>query len=114
MHAGMGVDGEQPSSMQVTAAVLSYCFCSAGMLIVNKLAVHHIPLPALLTVSQFASASVVVFGSKLVGCLEMDNFEWDRAKYFLVYVAFFTIGTYTNMKVCRSQAVMEILIPLSY
>jgi len=96
--------------MHVNAAVIKYCFCSGGKLIVNKLAVHHIPLPALLTVCQFASASVFVYGSKLVGCLEMDDFEWSRAKYFLVYVAFFTIGTYTNMKVLSVANVETVIV----
>ncbi|KAL1529961.1 hypothetical protein AB1Y20_000888 [Prymnesium parvum] len=107
----MPFDGDRaPTNMQITSAVIAYCFCSGGMLIINKLAVHHIPLPALLTVCQFASASVVVFGCKLLGILEMDNFEWARAKYFLIYVAFFTIGTYTNMKVLSLANVETVIV----
>ena len=66
----------------------------------NKLAVHHLPLPGIVTTCQFSVASAFVYGGKMLGCLRMDDFEWDKAKYFLVYVLSFTVGTYTNMKVC--------------
>lgn len=90
--------------LEVACALLAYCCTSGGMLIVNKLAVQHVPLPALLTLCQFSSASLFVFGGKLLGLLEMDDFEWPRAKYFLIYVAFFTIGTYSNVKVPQPSA----------
>jgi hypothetical protein len=76
---------------------------------VNKLAVHHIPLPGLVTACQFASCTFFVYGGKLGGCLHMDNFEWSKAKYFIIYVISFTIGTYTNMKVL-SMANVETVI----
>lgn len=59
------------TKLEVTTAVIFYCCCSGGMLIINKLAVHHLPLPALITVCQFSTASVVVFTAKLGGCLEV-------------------------------------------
>ena len=94
--------GGEATVANVTSAVIFYCLCSGGMLIVNKLTMHHIPLPALATVCQFSTASVVVYGGRLLGQLEMDGFEWQKARHYLVYVMFFTIGTWTNMKVlCR-------------
>jgi|TARA_B110000196_G_scaffold107594_1_gene93168 hypothetical protein len=51
--------------------VVFYCICSGSMLIVNKLAVVHLPVPALLTVCQFTSASTFVYTCKLLGILEM-------------------------------------------
>ena len=72
--------GGEATVANVTSAVIFYCLCSGGMLIVNKLTMHHIPLPALATVCQFSTASVVVYGGRLLGQLEMDGFEWQKAK----------------------------------
>ena len=80
------------------------------MLIVNKLAVVHLPLPALLTVCQFASASSFVYACKLLGILEMDDFEWDKAKYFALYVLAFAVGTWTNMKVLATANVETVIV----
>ena len=48
--------GGEATVANVTSAVIFYCLCSGGMLIVNKLTMHHIPLPALATVCQFSTA----------------------------------------------------------
>ena len=98
------------SNASVTAAVVFYCICSGSMLIVNKLAVVHLPLPALLTVCQFASASSFVYACKLLGILEMDDFEWDKAKYFALYVLAFALGTWTNMKVLATANVETVIV----
>ena len=67
------IQRDQPAASQasVTGAVVFYCICSGSMLIVNKLAVVHLPVPALLTVCQFTSASTFVYTCKLLGILEM-------------------------------------------
>ena len=77
-HAAAGrmrdmIQRDQPvvSQASITAAVIFYCICSGSMLIVNKLAVVHLPVPALLTVCQFTSASTFVYTCKLLGILEM-------------------------------------------
>jgi len=40
----------------------------------------------------------------------MDDFEWKKAKYFIVYVISFTIGTYTNMKVLSMANVETVIV----
>mmetsp|Transcript_20348 Transcript_20348/g.34667 ORF Transcript_20348/g.34667 Transcript_20348/m.34667 type:complete len:353 (+) Transcript_20348:58-1116(+) len=98
------------TKIEVASAVITYCLCSGGMLLVNKITVHHFPLPALVTLCQFSCASVFVYGGKLLGCLSMDDFEWERAKYFIVYVLSFTLGTYTNMKVLSMANVETVIV----
>jgi len=100
----------EASSVEVTSAVVFYCICSGGMLLVNKLAVYHLPLPGLVTSCQFSTCSAFVFGCKLVGCLHMDDFVWSKAKYFIVYVISFTIGTYTNIKVLSMANIETIIV----
>ena len=40
----------------------------------------------------------------------MDDFEWEKAKYFLIYVFSFTVGTYTNMKVLSMANVETVIV----
>jgi len=80
------------------------------MLLVNKLAVLHVPSPALVTLSQFLVAAVLVYSGKLLGILQMDDFEWNKAKYFVVYVLSFSIGTWANMKVLSMANVETVIV----
>jgi len=80
------------------------------MLLVNKLTVHHLPLPGLVTTCQFSLCSVVVFSLKQCGVVVADDFEWEKAKYFLIYVLSFTVGTYTNMKVLSMANVETVIV----
>jgi len=96
--------------METTSAVIFYCLCSGGMLLVNKLTVHHLNLPGLVTTCQFSVCSLFVFVCKMGGCLVADDFEWNKAKYFLVYVVSFAIGTYTNMKVLSIANVETVIV----
>jgi len=98
------------SAASVATAVVFYCFCSGGMLIVNKLAVYHVPSPAIVTLCQFATASIFAYACKLLKILEMDDFEWAKAKYFLIYVVSFAIGTWTNMKVLSMANVETVIV----
>jgi hypothetical protein len=102
--------GSEASAVEVTSAVIFYCLCSGGMLLVNKLTVHHIPLPGLITTCQFSACSIFVYGGKMFGCLTMDDFVWEKAKYFLIYVLSFTIGTYANMKVLSMANVETVIV----
>ena len=53
-RAGMGsVDSR-------TALIVGfYCLCSGGMLVINKVAIHYINVPAFVTIMQFAATSAV-------------------------------------------------------
>ena len=42
----------------VGAVVAFYCACSGGMLVLNKLAVHHVGAPAFVTLAQSFDADV--------------------------------------------------------
>jgi len=80
------------------------------MLLVNKLAVHHIPLPGIVTLCQFVSCAAFVYGAKLSGMLVVDDFEWSKAKFFAVYVLAFSTGTYSSMKVLSMANVETIIV----
>ena len=63
-----------------------------------------------MTTCQFSLCSIFVYGGKVTGTLQMDDFEWSKAKFFLIYVFSFTIGTYTNMKVLSMANVETVIV----
>ena len=90
--------------------VALYALCSAGMLIINKLAVYHIGVPSFVTLCQFsATAGTVLAGSKL-GLLVTDPHDWNKIKHFVVYVVAFSLGTWSNMKVLMVANVETIIV----
>jgi hypothetical protein len=97
--------------MSTTAAVVGfYCACSGGMLVLNKLAVHHIRAPALVTLVQFATTTAFVTGGWQCGCLPIDQARWSRLKHFALYVLAFSLGTWANMKVLMAANVETVIV----
>jgi len=106
----MSRKSEAAASLETTTAIIFYCVCSGGMLIVNKLAVHHLPLPGFVTSCQFSTCAAFVYGAKLCGFLQVDDFEWAKVKYYVIYVLSFSIGTFTNMKVLSMANVETVIV----
>ena len=71
---------------------------------------HHLPLPGLVTSLQFTTCAAFAYGGKLSGYLHMDDFEWAKVKYYVVYVIGFSIGTFSNMKVLATANVETVIV----
>ena len=87
-----------------------YALCSAGMLIINKLAVYHIGVPSFVTLSQFAVTAGTVLAGRQLGVLQLDPHDWNKIKHFVVYVFAFSLGTWSNMKVLMVANVETIIV----
>ena len=87
-----------------------YALCSAGMLIINKLAVHHIGVPSFVTLCQFAVTATTVLVGRQLGLLVIDPHDWNKIKHFVVYVFAFSMGTWSNMKVLMVANVETIIV----
>ena len=94
----------------VAAIVGFYCLCSGGMLVLNKLAVHHTPAPAFVTIVQFAATAVGVALAHALGLLELDPLEWRKLRHFVVYILAFSGGTWANMKVLAAANVETVIV----
>jgi GDP-mannose transporter len=63
--------------------IFYYAFCSSLMLVINKVAIHHIPAPTFLLTAQLGvSVAAVVIGDK-AGWLVADKLEWEKALKFV-------------------------------
>lgn len=99
-----------PSSSEVYLAVGTYSFCSASMLIINKLAVYHLPCPAFVTLVQFSVTALIVGGSASCGLIPLDPYDWNKVRHYVLYVVMFSAGTWANMKVLMSANVETVIV----
>ncbi|KAG5177489.1 hypothetical protein JKP88DRAFT_332652 [Tribonema minus] len=91
-------------------SVLAYSFCSGTMLLINKLAIHHLGCPTMVSAIQLIAATVWCLGIKYTGCLAVDDFEWAKVKPYLYYVVLFTLGVWTNMKSLEVSNVDTVIV----
>lgn len=96
--------------MEAWLTVALYCVCSGGMLIINKLAVKHIPAPAFVTFAQFLATVLGVYAGWLAGAIQIDTFDFKRFKHFAAYVLAFSCGTWANMKVLMVANVETVIV----
>jgi drug/metabolite transporter (DMT)-like permease len=91
-------------------ALVNYSFCSGGMLVFNKLAVHHLPYPSLVATIQFTVCAVVVNLCKRLGWLDVDDLEASKVKPFMLYNVVFVLGIYANMRALGGSNVDTIIV----
>ena len=94
----------------VFAVVSFYCMCSGGMLVLNKLAVHHVGAPAFVTLSQFVATAAFVAAGWMCGAISLDATRWQRLRHFVLYVLAFSAGTWANMRVLMTVNVETIIV----
>lgn len=95
---------------EVGFVVVLYSLCSGGMLILNKLAVHHTRAPAFVTLLQFMVSTLWVLLGHAMKCIELDRPNWRQLRYFVIYVLAFSAGTWSNMKVLVNANVETVIV----
>ena len=79
-------------------SILLYSVFSSSMLLVNKLTLHFIHLPSLISLVQICFSVVFVVGAKATGLLQVDDLERGKAGTYSIYVALFAVALLCNMK----------------
>lgn len=105
MAGDMGKPGQAQSRLSTMYAIGGYMACSAGMLLVNKLAVHNLPAPGFVLFCQlFASAAVTWTGGKL-GYMDVDPISMHTVKRFWVVPVAFLMTVFANIKILQHSNV---------
>lgn len=95
---------------EVVFAITLYSLCSSSMLIINKLAVTSFPMASFVTSFQLYFCSIVVLVMNQYDCIELEEFEWAKVKPYLIYVASFVVGLFTNMMSLSHSNVETVII----
>jgi hypothetical protein len=90
---------EKPPSAESVMAMLAFSAASSSLLLINKLCLHLIPAPSLISSLQFVFCVVFIAGLKMTGTAVVDDFEWAKLKPYVNYTIMFVATIYCNMKV---------------
>lgn len=93
-----------------TLAVLGYMACSALMLLVNKLAVHHLGTPSFVLLMQLASSAGVCWLLGKTGAIEVDALEVSKVKRFWVVPLAFLCTIFANIKILQYANVETFIV----
>ena len=99
--AGPAHDGREAESLwhkKTLLGILAFGGCNSVMLIVNKMAIHLLPVPSLVLVAQLAASALFCQAGSALGILDNDAFERDKIRAFFPAVCGFLAALFCNAK----------------
>jgi GDP-mannose transporter len=90
-----------PKNRRLSVVIGYYSLCSSTLLIVNKLALHFLPVPVSLLSVQFWFAVAVLYALQGLGVLSIEPLRVSTAWKFAPVVATFLGTLYCNAKVLQ-------------
>lgn len=91
-------------------AMLAFSAVSSSLLLVNKMCLHHLPLPSYISLAQFITAAATAIMLMVGGCVPPDRFEWRKTKPYCIYVVMFVATIYCNMKALQHSNVETVIV----
>jgi len=91
-------------------AISGYMFCSALMLIANKLAVFHIPVPTFVLLCQLAGTALVVGVSGSLGYANVGALTTEKFKKFFLVPLTFLATIFSNIKILQFSNVETFIV----
>jgi len=85
----------------VILSIIYYALCSSVMLIINKVAISFIPLPAFVFFVQLLATVSYIATFKALGVIKADDLSLGRTKTFSPYAVSFIMSIYCNGKVLQ-------------
>mmetsp|Transcript_47761 Transcript_47761/g.91320 ORF Transcript_47761/g.91320 Transcript_47761/m.91320 type:complete len:328 (-) Transcript_47761:646-1629(-) len=95
---------------QVAIAICFYAACSSTMLVINKLAVHFLPAPAIVLFFQLLSSAIAVVVADSAGWVKSEKLEWGKVKSFSIVALAFLGAIFTNMKTLQYANVETFIV----
>lgn len=80
------------------------------MLVVNKAAIHLLPVPSLVLLAQLAASALFVQVAAAAGMVEADAFERDKARAFFPAVCGFLAVLFCNAKLLAASTVETFIV----
>jgi drug/metabolite transporter (DMT)-like permease len=95
---------------EMVVSVVAYSLCSGTLVLLNKLILHHLPYPSLVTSFQLASTILFIGCAKYIYGMEVDNLEWKYVVPYLSYTVAFALGVYCNMRSLSISNVETVIV----
>ena len=94
----------------IIASIISYSFCSGTLVLLNKLTLHFLPFPSLVIAFQLMVCITFIYTARYSGLMKVDDIKWEYVKPYLLYVGFFSLGTYANMRSLNVSNVETVIV----
>ena len=98
------------TSTQVVGAIIAYSLCSSTLLLANKMAMTHLPLPSVVSFIQILSSAVIVLAIKYSGLQVVDDLDTDKLKAYALYIVAFVTCIFANMKALENSNVETVIV----
>jgi solute carrier family 35 protein len=90
---------------------LSYFIASSIMLIVNKMVIHNLPVPTIVTTIQYVASSFIVYSLAKCQILKADTYlTLEIVKKYLPIPFLFSLAIFSNMKVLETANVETFMV----
>lgn len=96
--------------LEVALSIAAYSLCSGTLVLFNKMTLHHLPFPSLVTCVQLIAALAFIFGAKMSGALPVDPIKREFVIPYLYYIVAFALGVYCNMKSLSISNVETVIV----
>ena len=100
---------ENSTPVAVGLAILGYSLCSSTLLLANKMAIEHLPVPSVVSFIQIASSTIFILMIKCCG-VQVDNLEWGKVKSYSIYIVAFVAAIYANMQALAHSNVETVIV----
>ncbi len=80
------------------------------MLLVNKLAVHHLPAPSFVLLCQLFSSGLFTWLAGQAGYIEVDALSWDKVRRFWIVPVAFLATVFANIKILQHSNVETFIV----
>lgn len=90
-------------------AMLLFSLSSSMLLLLNKICLHLLPAPSLLSSLQFCVSAFVVLGMKVTGTAVVDDYEWMKVRPYLIYTGIFIACIYCNLRALSGSNVETLI-----
>jgi GDP-mannose transporter len=95
--------------VQVGIAIIGYSICSSTLLLANKMAIEHLPVPSVVSFIQIISTALFVLFIKICG-VPVDDFEWEKVKAYSIYILAFVAAIFANMQALAHSNVETVIV----
>jgi len=94
----------------VVVAVLSYTLCSGLAIVVNKVVISLLPLPAFIFVLQIAATVLFIAMGRVFGSIQPEALTLSNFRTFVPYIVAFVTALYSNGRALRASNVETVII----
>ena len=97
------------TKLSVTMAIVGYSLCSSTLLLANKLALAHLPVPSVVSFIQILSSAVFIVAIKFCG-VTVDDLDRDKMRAYALYIVAFVACIYANMQALNHSNVETVIV----